>query len=108
MPQTRLRRLFLLACAAVITGAIPALAETWTLAWDANAEQHVVGYVVYIGPSPGAYTERVDVGQVTQYALEASPGTAYCFAVSAYASGPEEGPRSAEICATTGSGGTAN
>src|SRR5690348_11577824 len=106
MSHNRFGRLFLLACAAVIT-AIPASAEVLTLAWDANTEPQVVGYIVYIGPSSGAYNQRLDVGRVTQYALVASPGTAYCFAVSAYASGPEEGSLSAEVC-TTVSGGTSN
>ncbi len=100
MSQTRLGPIFVFACAAVIAGANPASAETLTLAWDANIEPQVIGYVVYMGPSPGAYNQRVDVGPATQFAVEASPGSAYCFAVSAYIAGSEEGPQSAEICAT--------
>jgi hypothetical protein len=55
--------------------------------------------VVYIGTQPGTYTQSVDVGPATSYSFTtAVAGQLYCFAVSAYASGPVEGPRSQEVC----------
>ena len=50
-----------------------------------NPEPEVVGYVVYIGTAPGAYTQHIDVGNATEYVLTTPPpGQQYCFAVSAY------------------------
>ena len=37
------------------------------LAWDANAESTVSGYLVYVGTSPGVYTQLYDVGNLTSY-----------------------------------------
>ena len=42
---------------------------TAALAWHANSESDLAGYRVYYGPSPGVYTQQVDVG------MTASPAT---------------------------------
>jgi hypothetical protein len=76
-----------------------AAADTITLMWDAIPDPSVSGYIVYVGTQPGTYTENVNVGSATSYSLPtAVAGQSYCFAVSAYAAGPLEGPKSAEIC----------
>ena len=76
-----------------------AAADTITLMWDAIPDPSVTGYIVYTGTQPGTYTQNVNVGSATSYTLStAVPGQLYCFAVSAYAAGPLEGPKSAEVC----------
>ncbi len=76
-----------------------AAADTITLMWDPIPDPSVTGYIVYIGTQPGTYTQNVNVGSATSYTLStAVPGQLYCFAVSAYAAGPLEGPKSAEVC----------
>jgi hypothetical protein len=77
----------------------PAAAETINLAWDANPEPEVVGYIVHVGTQSSTYTQHVDVGPATTWAFaSAVAGQQYCFAVSAYFAGPAEGPKSTEIC----------
>jgi Putative Ig domain/Glucodextranase, domain B len=76
-----------------------AAADTLTLIWDANSDPTVTGYIVYVGTQPGTYTQNFNVGSATSYSFTtAVPGQLYCFAVSAYAAGPIEGAKSAEVC----------
>ena len=100
MSQTRLGRFLLFAFTAVVTGVIPASAETLTLMWDANTEPQVMGYIVHVGSAPGSYSQHIDVGNTTQYDVITSPGERYCLSVSAYADGPLEGQTSVEVCHT--------
>ena len=80
-------------------GAAPAAADTLNLAWNANAETTVIGYIMHVGTQPGTYTQHIDVGLTTSYGYpNAVAGQQYCFAVSAYAAGPLEGPKSSEVC----------
>lgn len=55
------------------------------LSWQANAEDDVIGYGVYYGAEPDAYTGSYDATNVTSFRLpqKPSPETAY-MAVSAY------------------------
>src|SRR5262245_9498341 len=76
-----------------------AAADTITVMWDASSDPQVAGYIVYVGTQPGTYTQNFNVGTATSYTFtSAVPGQLYCFAVSAFAAGPIEGPRSAEVC----------
>lgn len=60
-------------------------AGTVTLAWDANAEADLAGYVVSWGTTPGSYTQSRDVGNVVTTAVpNLVTGTRYYFAVQAY------------------------
>ncbi len=69
-----------------------------TLAWDANDEPEVVGYIVYVGTKSRQYRETFDVGNVTSFTYpSALEGQRYFFAVSAYFEGPLEGPLSSEV-----------
>ncbi len=89
----------------LLTCGVPAVAsaDAFTLAWDANPEPGVIGYVVYIGTTSGAYSTTVDVGPATTYTFsEALPGTTYYASVAAYVAGPVYGARAAEIATTTG------
>jgi hypothetical protein len=64
---------------------LPAQAGQVTLAWDANTESTVGGYQLYYGQASGNYTDSVDVGKQTSYALAGlQVGKTYYFAVKAY------------------------
>ena len=63
----------------------PAVAGTASIAWDPVLDADLQGYRVYYGTSPAAYTQSLDVLNVTQTTI---PGltdcTTYYFAVKAY------------------------
>lgn len=87
--------LFVMACVAA-----PAFAQTVpvTLAWDANTEPAVTGYVVYVGNTSGVYQEQFNVGTDTSFVFpHAVAGRGYYFAVAAYTAGSTIGPRSEEV-----------
>lgn len=65
-----------------------------SLAWDANTETGIAGYVVSYGFAPGSYVASIDVGNVTTWVLpQFTPGTRYYFAVRAYTTtGAMSGP----------------
>ena len=76
-----------------------ASADTINLAWDPNPEPQVIGYIVHVGTQSGTYTQHIDIGPATTWSFtSAVAGQQYCFAVSAYFTGPLEGPRSNEVC----------
>jgi len=68
------------------------------LNWEANTEDDVVGYKIYYGPEPDAYTGSCNATNVTSFRLpqKASPETAY-MAVSAYDSSGNSSPLSEEV-----------
>jgi hypothetical protein len=69
-----------------------------TLAWDANPETNVVGYVVHYGNVSGVYTNSVNVtGDVSATLTNLQEGTTYYFAVTAYNSDGLESIPSSEI-----------
>jgi hypothetical protein len=73
--------------AAVLHGhAIPAEgASPLTLAWDANSEADLAGYLISYGRQPGAYTTSVDVGNRTSWVPSGlQAGQRYYFAIQAY------------------------
>ena len=56
-----------------------------TLAWDANTESGVAGYLLWYGPQPGSYVNSIDVGNRTQWTISGLPaGQRYYFALQAY------------------------
>jgi hypothetical protein len=74
-----------------------------TIAWDANTEPGVIGYRVYVGTAPSVYSQVFDAGAQTQFTYQNGlSGQRYYFAVSAYAAGPLEGPRSSEVSTVIG------
>ena len=65
------------------------------LSWEASAEDDVIGYEVYYGTEPDAYSGSYDATNVTSFRLpqKPSPETAY-MAVSAYDSSGNSSPLS--------------
>ena len=70
-----------------IIGLIPgvALCADITIAWDANNESDLAGYILFYGTSSRSYSNSIDVGNNTQYTLTGLiDGTTYYFAAKAY------------------------
>ncbi len=63
------------------------------LEWDANTEGDLAGYKVYVGTTSEAYTNSIDVADVTDYTIQnLTVGTTYYFVATAYdTSGNESG-----------------
>ena len=71
-----------------------AAGQSVSLAWDANSETDVIGYIVYMGTVSGSYPITNYVGQATSATVSGlQPGGIYYFVVTAYtASGLESNP----------------
>jgi hypothetical protein len=85
--------------------AMPATAlaqETITVAWDANTEPNVAGYVLFSGTKSGTYAASQDVGNVTQRTMTLPAGS-YYFVVKAYNSSGQLSAASNEASVTIGS-----
>lgn len=68
------------------------------LAWDRNPESHVVGYRLYCGTQPGAYTRTQDVGNQTTTTLDGlTAASTYYFTVVAIADDGSLSEPSAEV-----------
>ncbi len=91
-----LRRVALVALVA-LGSTVPAFARSVTVAWDANTESDLAGYVVHYGTAPGTYTASVDVGNRTDFALNLDELTTYYVAVDAYNATGEHSPLSSEV-----------
>src|SRR5260370_40992757 len=102
----RLRRLpFVLLFPAVwlLLAAGRADAGPLTLAWDANTEPDIAGYIVEYGPDTAPFTLSADIGNLTTWTLtNATPGTSYSFRVVAYNASGERSTASAVVSATAG------
>ena len=56
-----------------------------TLAWDANSESDLAGYIVHWGTASGAYSHSKDVGNTTRHTITGlQDGITYYFAATAY------------------------
>src|SRR5712691_187064 len=90
-----------IAVAMLILVAGSAESASVTLAWDANSEPDLAGYVVHYGTASGVYGSVVDVGNGTTYAVSGlTPGQQYFFAVDAYNTGGMHSALSAEASTT--------
>ena len=101
-PAARISLAVLAATAVSVAGeaAQPEPAAGITVAWDANPEPNIAGYIVYVGEAPNQYQRVFDVGGSTSFTFsDAVAGHRYHFAVSAYADGRVEGPLSSEVSA---------
>lgn len=72
-----------------------------TLAWDANTEPDVSGYLLSYGTTSGVYTTTIDVGNVTSFPFsEPNPSIPYYLAVRAYNTAGAIGTYSNEVVTT--------
>lgn len=72
-----------------------------TLAWDPNTETDLAGYKLYYGNATRAYSEVVDLGNVTTFVVTGLlPGQTYFFAVTAYNIAQAESSYSNEVFTT--------
>ena len=55
-----------------------------TASWDPNPEPNIAGYKVSYGNEPGVHGTTVDVGNVTTFTFNATPGRRYYLVVQAY------------------------
>src|SRR5262245_45988107 len=74
-------------------------ATTFRLRWHANQDTVTAGYFVFYGTSPGTYqpSQGIDVGNVTEFQVNLTPGQTYYFMVRAYTSANVFGAASAEL-----------
>ena len=80
-----------------------------TLAWDANTESGVAGYLLWYGTQPGSYASSIDVGNRTQWTLSGlTAGQRYYFAVQAYDSTRTMSLSSPEVSAAVEADTSAN
>ena len=85
--------LALLACSATLSAQ--------TLAWDANTESNLAGYIVQYGTQSGNPTTSIDVGNVTSRAITGlTPGSTYYFRVIAYNSTGQQSSPSSQVSYT--------
>jgi hypothetical protein len=69
-----------------------------TLAWDANTEPDIAGYILYWGTASRVYDRSLDVGNVTQHTVEGLlESRTYYFAVRAYNTDGLQSAYSAEV-----------
>ncbi len=55
------------------------------LAWNANRESDIAGYMVYYGTAPGKYGVGIDAGNVTNFTLDSlRKGQRYYISVKTY------------------------
>jgi hypothetical protein len=94
-------RLILTVCHVLVIMAISttsASAGVVTLAWNANPEPDIAGYVVAYGTSPGNHPLTVDVGNRTTWQLPGLvSGQRYYFVVRAYNTAGLMSPPSSEV-----------
>jgi hypothetical protein len=67
-----------------------------TASWDPNPEPDVAGYRLSYGTQPGVHTVVINVGKVTSYQFNPSPGR-YYVVVQAYNTAGELSEKSAEV-----------
>src|SRR4051812_46120770 len=81
---------------ACVNGSAPAV-----LTWNAVAVPNLAGYRIYYGTSPLAFSQSVDVGNVTTATVtKLSSATTYYFAATAYDTLNQESVISNEVCKT--------
>ena len=105
--MTRLLSKSTLLAALVLLMAGTASAGPVTIAWDANKEADLAGYVVHYGTSSRVYTHKLDVGKVTTATIVTLvDGQTYFFAVQAYSTKGMLSPMSVELKVVVGSTST--
>ena len=85
-PGWRVRTLGILIGLLLLLGVpMAAQADSVSLTWNPNTEPDLAGYKLYMGTSPGSYSQIFDVGHVTSYTVSTLVlGETYYFALTAY------------------------
>jgi uncharacterized protein YjdB len=107
LPRRRVRSLkpSLILFAIMMFASRAASAGSLTLAWDPSPEADIAGYLVFYGTASGAYTNSIDVGNVTAFAVAGlTVGQQYFLAVRAYNVSGLQSALSAEASAIVPSG----
>jgi len=87
----------------VVLFPVMAFSETVTLAWDANTESDLKGYIFYYGTASRNYANNIDVGDITEYTTpDLQDGVTYYFAVKAYNDADIKSDYSEELAYTVG------
>lgn len=75
-----------MSCLLLVAMVLPARAADVKLAWDANAEPDLAGYVVLVGTASGVYTQSLEVesSATVSTVTGLTPGVRYYFAVRAF------------------------
>ena len=106
--KTATRLVLLLVCLALVgVRSVQAQAGAVIVAWDANTEPDLAGYVLHYGVQPGESLESIDVGNRLSWQLELADGV-YYFAVQAYTTAGLLGPLSNDVTVSVGTPGTPN
>jgi len=108
MRWTSARSFLSFALFAILLAALPARASDIVIAWDANMESDIAGYIVEYGPAAAPFTASVNVGNQTTWTLSGvTAGATYVFRVRAYNTAGEEGAPSSEVTGVVGGGTSA-
>ena len=91
---------------------LPSVSGAWaadvTIAWDANTESDLAGYMLFYGTTSGSYPNSIDVGNTTEYTLTGLvEGTTYYFAAKAYDTSDNASDYSQELVYTVPSANSA-
>jgi hypothetical protein len=93
-------------CVIMLAAAPLTYAGQTTLAWDANSDPAVIGYMVYSGESSGNYASIVDAGNKTIATVGGlRDGVTYYHAVTSYNAAREESAYSSEVSGVAKAGG---
>jgi len=99
------RALLVLSFATIVSQRVEA--GSISLAWDANAEVDIAGYILSYGTASNTYTTTVDVSNVTAWTLAGlTDGQQYFFALRAYSSGGAQSLLSNEASGMASTAGT--
>ena len=102
MRQTRRAIIAAFLVSSFVTAVSTAHGASVSLAWNANTETDLGGYVVSYGTASGVYTTSMDVGLVTSFQVSnLGGGTKYYLAVRAYNRARQMSSYSVEVSATT-------
>lgn len=86
LPSSFILRRLAMSCLLLVATVMPARAADVALAWDANTEPDLAGYVVLVGTASRVYTQSQEVGPAATVSTVTglAPGSRYYFAVRAF------------------------
>jgi fibronectin type III domain protein/BACON domain-containing protein len=100
MSFSQVLRVVVATIAAMLLGVLPVRAQI-SIAWDANIEPDIAGYIVQYGSLTAPFSQSVDVGNTTTWTLaDTVAGTTYSFRVIAYDTAGLQSAPSASVSQT--------